>query len=177
MQPLTCPIPANINPLQTNGFLFGITKLPEISFFCQEVTLPELQAPAAEMPTPLVSIPIPGEKLTFGDLTVTFLISEDMANYIAVHNWMVGLGFPETHEQYRNFIRTRSDSVNTNELTSGYSDGTLQILNSSNNAARTIRFTDLFPTSLTQLQLQSTVTDVSYLAASATFMYTTYRFE
>lgn len=177
MQSLTCPIPANINPLQANGFLFGITKLPEISFFCQEVNLPDLQAPPAEMPTPLVAVPIPGEILTFGELSVTFLITDDMSNYIAVHNWMVGLGFPESHEQYKNFINNRTDAVNTNELLSGYSDGVLQILNSSNNVARTIRFTDLFPTSLTQIQLQSTVTDTMYLASNATFRYTTYRFE
>lgn len=177
MLPLTCPIPANINPLQSNGFLFGIQKLPEISFFCQEATLPDLQAPASEMDTPLISVPIPGDKLSFGELAVTFLIDEGMYNYVAVHNWMVGLGFPESHDQYKNFIRTRTDTLNRNELTAGYSDGTLQILNSTNNPSRTIRFVDLFPTSLQQLTLQSTTQDTVYLAATATFRYTTYRFE
>lgn len=177
MQPLTCPIPANINPLQSNGFLFGIQKLPEISFFCQEATLPDLQAPSAEIETPLVVVPIPGEKLSFGDLAITFLIDEGMHNYVAVHNWMVGLGFPESHEQYKNFISSRTNELNRNELLSGYSDGTLQILNSTNNPTRTVRFVDLFPTSLQQLTLQSTTQDTTYLAATATFRYTTYRFE
>lgn len=177
MQTLTCPIPSNINPLQSNGFLFGIQKLPEISFFCQEVSLPDLQAPSSEMETPLIMVPIPGDKLSFGELSITFLIDSGMVNYVAVHNWMIGLGFPDSHTQYKNFIGTRTDTLNRNELTAGYSDGTLQILNSTNNPSRTVRFVDLFPTSLQQITLQSTTQDTTYLAASATFRYTTYRFE
>lgn len=177
MQPLTCPIPSNINPLQANGFLFGIQKLPEIKFFCQEANLPDLQLPSADMENPLVIAPLPGEKLSFGEVTITFLIDENMDNYVAVHNWMIGLGFPESHEQYSNFISSRTDAINTNHLLAGYSDGTLQILNSSNNPIRTIRFVDMFPTSLQSLQLQSTQTETVYLAGTATFRYTYYKFE
>lgn len=177
MQTLTCPIPSNINPLQTNGFLFGIQKLPELSYFCQEVTLPDLQAPPAEFENPLVVAPVPGEKLLFGDLTITFLVDEQMANYVAIHNWMVGLGFPESHQQYRNFISAHTNELAGNELLAGYSDGTLQILSSSNNVAKTIRFVDLFPTSLSSLQLQTTTMDTTYFASTATFRYTSYKFE
>lgn len=177
MQTLTCPVPSNINPLQSNGFMFGINKLPEISYFCQEVNLPDLQLPAADIGNPLVDVPVPGEKLSFGELSITFLIDDSMANYVAVHNWMIGLGFPESHTQYQAFISTRTNQLNNNELVAGFSDGTLQILNSSNNASRTVHFTDMFPTSLQSLQLQSTVNDTTYLAATATFRYTSYKFE
>jgi len=176
MQTLTCPIPANINPLQSNGFLFSVTKLPEISFFCQEATVPSIDLPSADTENPLVLNPMPGEKLSFGEFSIMFLIDEAMTNYIAVHNWLIGLGFPERHEQYSNFIGSRTDAVNTNELLAGYSDGVLQILNSSNNVARTIRFVDMFPTSLQSLQLQSTTMDTVYLAGNATFRYTYYNF-
>lgn len=148
-----------------------------MTYFCQEVTLPDLQAPPAEFENPLIAVPVPGEKVSFGEFTATFLISEDMSNYIAVHNWIVGLGFPESHDQYKNFISSRTDDVSRNELTAGYSDGVLQILNSSNNVAKTIRFVDMFPTSLSSLQMQTTTQDTTYFAATATFRYTTYRFE
>jgi len=177
MQTLSCPIPSNINPLQSNGFRFSIVKLPEIDFFCQEVNLPDLMLPAAGFETPLVSSPMPGEKLTFGELSVTFLIDEQMVNYVAMHNWLVGLGFPESHEQYTNYISGRSDGMNNNDLVAGYSDGTLMILNSSNNPTRSIRFVDLFPTALSQIQLQSTTSDTTYLAATASFGYTYYTFD
>lgn len=177
MQSLTCPVPSNINPLQSNGFLFSIQKLPELTFFCQEASLPSISLPAIDTYNPLAISPIPGDTLEFGTLSIVFLVDEDMANYIAVHNWLVGLGFPESHQQFNNFINSRIDGLNRSHLVAGYSDGILQILNSSNNPSRTVHFVDLFPVSLEQIQLQSTVTDTTYLAATASFRYTFYRFE
>lgn len=177
MQSLTCPVPSNINPLQSNGFLFSIQKLPEISFFCQEANLPSLSLPAIDTYNPLSVAPIPGNILDFGTLSITFLIDEEMKNYIAVHNWLVGLGYPEKHEQFQNFINSRTDGLNRSHLVAGYSDGILQVLNSSNNPTRTVHFVDLFPVSLEQIQLQSTVNDTTYLAGTAGFRYTFYRFE
>jgi len=176
MQSLTCPIPSNINPLQSNGFMFAINKLPNVSYFCQEANLPGLNLPAADMSTPFVDVPVPGEKLTFDEMTITFLIDENMANYIAIHNWMIGLGFPKSHAQYQQFIRNNASGLNTNELITGYSDGVLQIMNSSNNPIRTVQFSDLFPTQLQSIQLQSTTQDTVYLAGTATFRYTLYEF-
>lgn len=174
MQPLTCPIPGNINPLQSNGFMFAINKLPEVTYFCQEAVLPELDLPTASISNPLINYPIPGEKLTFGALTITFIIDEEMTNYKAVHDWMVGLGFPRQREQYRAFLN--KDAMAITELSKGYSDASLQILNSANNAIRTITFRDVFPTNLSSIQLQSTADSTVYLAGSATFMYTMYEF-
>lgn len=177
MQSLSCPVPSNISPLQNNGFRFSIQKLPEVTFFCQEITLPSLDLPAAEFGNPLVNAPLPGEKLAFGDLSITFLIDSDMTNYVAIHNWMVGLGFPQSRDQYKNFISSRTDELNRNELLAGYSDGTLSILNAFNSPIKDIQFINLFPTALSSIQLQSTVSDTVYLAGNANFRYTYYRIE
>ena len=177
MQPLTCPIPSNINPLQTNGFLFGIQKLPELSFFCQEVNVPELVLPLAEMATLLVNSRVPGDKPLFGDLTVNFLVDESMSNFVAIYDWLVGMGFPETQQQYADLIASRTDALNRDSYAASVSDATLQILNSSNTPIRTIRFIDLFPTSLSSLTLTSTATETQYLVGVATFGYTYYKFE
>lgn len=177
MQPLTCPIPSNINPLQSNGFMFDILKLPEVKFFCQEVTLPSINATPAEFSTPLSDVFVPGDKLIFGDLQIVFLIDEQMSNYIALHNWLIGLGFPKSHEQYANFLNSRTNSLNNNPLVAGYSDAVLAILNSSNNPNKTIRFIDVFPTYLSPTSFQSSTQDTVYLAASATFKYTYYTFD
>lgn len=178
MQTLTCPVPDNINPLQSNGFMFNILKLPEIQFFCQEVSIPEIAMPYVSMATPLVNTKFPGDKPDYGDLTVQFLIDESMDNYVAIHRWLIGMGFPESWEQYTDFIYGRTSNLNiSNETAAAVSDGVLQILNSSNNVARTIYFTDIFPTSLNSLQLQSSTQDTTYLAGVATFGYTLYRIE
>ena len=171
MQTMTCPIPSNINPLQSNGFLFGIQKLPEVNYFCQEVTLPSLDLPYAAMDTPLSRVHVPGDKIDFGDLSLTFLLDEDMVNYVALHNWLVGLGFPENREQYALFVADGIPSLKAS------SDAVLQILNSANNVSKTIRFVDVIPTSISQVTLQSTTTDTTYITATATFKYSYYKFE
>ena len=172
MQPLSCPIPNNINPLQSNGFLFSIHKLPEISFFCQEVSIPTISLPAAEISTSLSSTPQPGDMLDFGVLSITFLIDEDMINYTAIYEWLIGLGFPKLHQQFPNWISQHKSFPRDKDGPASMSDGILQVLNSSNNPVKTIMFYDMFPTSIQSLQLQSTSNDTTYLAGTATFRYT-----
>lgn len=177
MQPLTCPIPENINPLQSNGFVFNIQKLPDLSFFCQEANIPELMLPLTEAASPLVNARLPGDKPLYGDLSVTFMVDEQMNNYVAIHNWLVGMGFPEDWIQYTEYLDNRKNEAVISDMAALFSDATLSILNSTNNVVRTIRFVDVFPTSLTSLVMTSTNSDTQYLAGTATFGYTYYKFE
>ena len=61
--------------------------------------MPGLDLGVATQATYLTDIPRAGEKLTFGDLTLTFLVDEDLSNYLEIQNWMRGLGFPESLDQ------------------------------------------------------------------------------
>lgn len=176
MQPLTCPIPSNLNLLQNNGFQFHITKLPDVTYFCTEVPIPSLTLPVADTNTPLSKIPFVGDKLEFGNLTVQFLIDEEMRNFKAIHDWLIMLGFPELHDQYKQFIQENMNSLLTNEVAASQSDGILSILNSSNNVIRTIQFVDIVPTSLDQVILTSTTDDTTYIAGVAVFDYNFYKF-
>lgn len=169
---LSCPVPANINPLQSNGFMFAVNKLPDISFFCQEATIPSLTLPQAEFATPLSNAHIPGDKLEFGQLDIVFMIDETMNNYKAIYDWMVGLGFPKSRAQYASYISSQKPVPQASDLQAGYSDGILKILNNFNNPIRTVTFHDIYPTSLGSIMLQSTTNDTTYLAGQATFLYT-----
>lgn len=177
MQPLTCPIPGNINPLQSNGFIFDILKIPEVKFFCQEVGLPFVSFPSVDVPTPLSDIPLPNTKLQFGDLSISFLIDETMSNYVAIYNWLIGLGFPESHTQYQSFLNSRTNTLNLTPLVAGYSDAVLSILNSSSKPNKTVRFVDVFPISLGQVLFRSSTTDTTYLSCTASFKFNYYIFE
>jgi hypothetical protein len=128
------------------------------------------------MDSPLSITPIPGDKPSFGDLTITFLVDESMENYVSVYNWIVGMGFPESQQQYRDFISDRVSDLYSSDLTAGYSDGVLQVLNNQNKPSRTIQFVDLFPVDLQSLILQSTLTDTQYMAATASFRYSHFKF-
>jgi hypothetical protein len=172
---ISCPIPANINPLSPNGFLFNIQKLPELSFFCQQVNLPGITLGAPEFGNPFQTQPIPGETLTYDQLTVQFLVDENMSNYQAIYNWIVALGFPNDYEQYTTFVND-DDRGAISELARNYSDATLQILGGNNQTVKTVQFIDLFPIALDSLLFQGTNTDVNYLVGSATFRYGYYKF-
>lgn len=175
MASLTCPNPANINPLSPTGFLLSIQKLPEVAYFSQEVTLPSVDLPPIDMNTPLSRISLTGETLTYGEFTINFMVDEEMRNYTAMYNWLKGLGFPQDHEQYTAFIeksRSENNMYKRSENLSSYSDGTLSILGSNNVPIRQISFIDLHPVSLSSLQFVANATDVNYLIGSATFRYT-----
>ena len=177
MKTLTCPIPNNINPLQSNGFLFTINKIPSLSYFCQEVSVPGISLPTADVNSPLSRVPYAGDKVSFDDLTVEFLINEDMSNYKAIHDWIVSLGFPELHQQYADFINENTTTLSRSPVMASTSDGVLSILNSSNNVVRTVQFIDLVPTNLATVTLRSSTDDTTYLAGVATFAYNYYSFE
>lgn len=170
MIPQSCPVPSNINPLQNNGYLLNIDKLPGINFFCQSVTIPNVQAANVVQPTPFVNIPLPGTQINFGNLIANFMIDGDLKNYTAVYDWMTGLGFPESREQFTNFI----DGMTVEQAS--YSDIQLVILNASNNPAKTLRFVDAFPISLSHIEMSSAQSDTVYLIGSVAFTFAYFNF-
>ena len=168
-----CPVPDNINPLSPIGFRLDIEKLPNVSYFCQEATIPDISLSSIPVPTPLAQIQIPDTIINYGDLVVNFLIDEKMENYTALYNWVKGLGFPTDHQEYTDLLN-QDQQPNKLELTKNYSDASLHILSSYNNVVKTIRFIDLMPISLASLQFGSNLTDVQYLQGNAIFRYTYY---
>lgn len=172
---LTCPLPQNINPLSPNGFNFSVSKIPNITFFCQQANLPGLTFGEPEFANPFRSIPVPGDIITYDTLQINFLIDEDMSNYRSIWNWIIALGFPQSYDQYITFVNADQSGV-LNELAKNYSDATLEILSSTNNIAATVQFVDIFPVSLDSVLFQSTNQDVPYLVGTATFRYSYYTF-
>lgn len=172
---LTCPVPTNINPLSPNGFRFSIQKTPALTYFCQEVNLPGISLGAPEMNTPFSVQPLPGEMLSYDTLNVRFLVDENMANYLQLHNWIIALGFPESYDQYIDYMSNDTRQL-LNDLAKNYSDATLEILGSNNVAVQTVQFQDVFPISITSMIFQSTNTDVQYLVGDVTLRYARYKF-
>lgn len=171
---LSCPIPENINPLSPNGYMFTVQKLPKLSYFAQQVVLPTISLGAAEVQNPFVTVPQPGERLEFQPLTIDFLVDQNMDNYKAINDWMMGLGFPENYEQYSSW--NASDEISGNQLKKNSSDASLIVLGNHNNPIQTIQFYDIWPESLQSLTFVSNVQDVQYLVGSVTFRYSHYKF-
>lgn len=172
---ISCPLPANLTPLSPNGFQFNITKLPDLSFFCQNVNLPGIELGDPMQANPFASVPIPGDHITWDTLNVQYLIDSNMENYTAIYNWIIALGFPVDNAQYSNFINAGQAQLYS-ELAKSYSDAVLQILGPQNTVMKQIQFIDLFPVSIDSLTFASTNEGVNYLVGNATFRFNYYKF-
>jgi len=147
------------------GFQLTLNKLPGVSYYCQSVTVPSLNLAVAEQPTMYRRLPEPGDEVNYDDLSIRFLVDEDMKNYISIHNWLRYLGYPESDKDWTTF----ADGETYEEKQ--YSDGALFILDSNFKKKFEIYFKDLFPVSLGGLNLDATYTDTEYFAIDATFKY------
>ena len=121
--------------------------------------------------TPFMDYPMPGDKITYDDLSVSFLVDEDMTNYIELLDWMKKLGSTENpSEQYKTLVNDTSSNV----LRGITSDCTLTILTNNMNANKSVVFQDCFPTTISEISFESIADDVSPITASATFKFRDY---
>ena len=161
----------NRNFLAPVGFKFTLSKFPKVTFFSNTARIPDITLGTAIQSTYLKDIDIPGEKLTFGDLNVRFLVDENLENYMKIHNWLTGLGFPESGQE---FIDKITDRDGLRDMKEQFSDGSLHILNSNFNDIAVVKFKDLFPIFLTSLEFDATESDINFFTADVTFKYTIY---
>jgi len=164
----------NRNFLSPVGFKFTLAKEPKVNFFCNSARIPEITLTVLQQPTYLKDLDIPGGKLQYGDLNLRFLVDENLVNYMAIHNWLTGLGFPETTQDYRDLLTNEDDLTQPLDPKRAFSDGSLYILDSNYNTNAIVKFKDLFPISLTSLEFDSTPTDIQYFTAEVSFKYTVY---
>ena len=168
---------ANRNYMSPVGFKLILTKTPKVDFLCQSANIPQISMGTAVQPSYLKDIAVPGDKVLYDDLTVSFLVDEKMENYLSIYKWMTGLGYPENVGQFR---QLRKDDIRTNASASDdgdpryfeFSDATLQILNSNYRPSVLVNFKDAFPVSLSTLEFDVTTRDYNFFTASVTFKYT-----
>ena len=131
-----------------------------------------------------------GDKIEYEDLSVTFLVDEYLENYIELHNWLKGIGFPENRQQFSTYRDVTSNTPNTvnvstqqndigvtgkpNRDRTMYSDAYLMLLSNKNNPIVEVDFKNVFPTSVSGLDFNQNATDVEYLTCTATFKYQIY---
>ena len=129
-----------------------------------------------------------GDDLTFDNLEISFLVDEKLTNYRELHQWLVGIGFPKVRSQFSSFKSENSDVFPTGSQVKGettstgvatgtqsmFGDATLTVMTSKNNPIMEVRFSDLYPVSLSALQFDQQLTDTTYLTATCTFTYKLY---
>ena len=180
--------PDQLDYASPTQFRFGIHQLPKVEFFTTEANLPGVSVPSATFATPYTDIDVMGEKTEFENLSITFIVDEYLENYISLHNWLTGIGFPKSRSQFSTFRDVTSDTPDSQKGVSTdigdvkqstpdksmYSDAFLMILSNKNNPIVEVNFHNVYPISLSALDFSQAATDVEYMTASAEFAYQIY---
>ena len=141
--------PDKLDYASPTQFKFGIHQLPKVEFFTVAANVPSITLGDALFPTPYKDIPMMGDKITYDNLTINFVVDEYLENYISLHEWMTAIGFPKSRQQFSDFRANQSsmpESTKGNSIDIGdvqpttgvnalFSDATLILLSNKNNPA------------------------------------------
>ena len=181
--------PDQLDYASPTQFRFGINQLPKVEFFTINANLPGIDGATIDFANPFKNFAIMGEKLTYANLDITFIVDEYLENYQSLHNWMTGIGFPTDRSEFRTFRDVTSLAPAGGETPSVdivgsatadkamYSDAFLMILSNKNNPVLNVVFQNIFPISLGGLEFTQGATDVEYMTSTASFAYQIYKFE
>lgn len=125
----------------------------------QTIALPDISVSPAVLNTPKRNLNMTPDKVEYMPFDLTFLVDENLTNYKEIHDWILGMV-------------TEAETGVRKER-----DVTLQVMNSSNNVTNEIQFIDAYPINLSSLPFDATATDITYLTASVTFVYSYFKFK
>jgi len=160
--------PENTNFLQPSKFIVAFNRLPTVQYFCHNVNLPGVSIGSINYNTPLLDIPLAGNKLNFNEFTMQFYIDETITSWNELYNWFLAIAAPTklTDRASYNALQTG------NTLNSGYySDATLTIMSALNNPIVSINFYRMFPIQLSDIQFDTQSSADNIISATATFRY------
>ncbi|MCX6783409.1 MAG: hypothetical protein NTZ20_05525 [Candidatus Levybacteria bacterium] len=157
--------PINLNFLHSTGFRFFVKKLPMTNFFTESINIPGKKITYTTQPTPNHDIPLWGNKLIYNDLTVTFMVDEDLKNYMEISDWLDGIGKPESFDQRKLLVKKE-------RIFEGIrSDCIISVTTNTKNPNIVFTIKDAFPTSISDLIFSTSQSSEEHLAATATFKF------
>ena len=160
--------PNELNQLNVVSFQTNFTRLPNVDFFCQRVNIPAITLGIATQSTPLIDMPVEGDTLLFDQMTINFIVNEDLSNYLEVYDWLISLGFPDNHNQFN----LKDGLIRSGDINNLRSDMNLILQTNKSNPNYSITFKDTFPVSLGSIQLDVAATSLEPIIVDATFAYT-----
>jgi len=158
----------NLNMLSPGNFKVTIDskEFANVQFFCTAANVPALSASEILQGYGNRNSYFPGDTLEYGTFDITFIVDEEMQNYIEIQSWI-------KKNADHNVSTTKKTSFNHEEK---LKDITLSIQTNKATINKQIRFVDTFPTSLGDLSFTTQDTSVEYVTCSVTFRYNRFEF-
>lgn len=177
---------------QANQFKIFLPIFPLTEWFVVAANIPTVTLGQADQYTPFVDIAVVGDKLTYDNFTMTFMVDEQFKNYTEMLNWVYNIGFPFSRAGFNKLtrpdfmhrnsqkavIKKRSATEGNTDLQvevndrSLYTDILLTILSSKNNPVANITIYEAFPVSLGGIQYSQQEGDTGYATCDVEFAFT-----
>lgn len=165
----------NTDLLQSSKFTFVIPRLTEVQFFCQAVNIPGVNTQSTVQISPFRDMGVPGDKMEYEDLTVEFLVDEELRSWASIYYWIKGYTQAESWDDYKNLDKLSKYSQYEYLNTPQYADAILTTLTASDDKPKVrIHFIDLFPVYVSAIPLDVRVSSEKIITASATFRFKRY---
>ena len=173
---------------QNNQFQLNIPIFPLTQWFVVSCNVPGVTMGQGVVPTPLIDVPLMGDKLTYDQFNMTFLVDEKLKNYIELHDWLVNMAAPQNHDQFgartseyvispsqpTKFYRNDEEVTGSTSDRDLYCDIQLTILSSKNNPVAVITMQNAFPVTLSALDYTQQDTDTTYVQCNVSFAFMLY---
>ena len=170
---------------QSNQFKGFLPIFPTTEWFVVRANIPSVQLGQGDQYTPFVAIAVVGDHITYGDFSITFIVDENLKNYMEMYNWVKNIGFPFSHDQFNTLPRpdyqdksggqnydADSDTYSKANDRDLYTDIVLQIMTAKNNLIATCEIYEAFPTTLGAIEYSQQETDMTYATCDVGFAYT-----
>jgi hypothetical protein len=166
--------PQTTDLLQPTKFLLTFGKINTVQYFCQSVNLPGMSIGSGAFNTMVENLHVPGNKIKYENLKITFLMDEKLLAWQQLHLWFRSIASPEGFPD-----RVRLNAM-SNKLSVGkpsyYSDASLTVLSALNNPILRIQFNNVFPISLSDVEFDSSKSADDVMTATAEFVFDHFNF-
>lgn len=167
--------PPNTNYLQSTKFQVIFPRVTSVTYFCQNVNIPNVSVTPARHPTPFSDLYKPGDKIEYGTFDINFVVDEELWAWEIIYDWIRGYSFPCSFDEYRTM--DRQSIMTLHSKTPQYSDAYLSSLSALNNPKTMLKFIDVFPVSLSEINFNSTQSADEIITATAQFRYQLFVFD
>lgn len=148
------------------NFILTIDRNPNISYFCQQPTLPSVSIDEVPIDMGRATYKEVGGNMVFDPLNVTFQVDENFTNYKEIFDWMLELRHPEAGNVG---VQTTSSDIK--------SQLTLTVLNNNKIPIRRVHFIHAWPTNLSEVQFDVTTAGNEPQLCDVSFTYTYFEIE
>ncbi len=151
------------NFLSSGKFLVNLSRLPGVDFYCQTISTPDISINSTDIKYIVGSVVETDTHISYGDLSLTFIVDKSLKNYNEVLKWMKLISPDEDFIDTAKFIdKTREEKIGFD-----YTDIELIFNQSQNDSKQSYIFKNCVPQALSGLEFN--VSEDLFITANLTF--------